>query len=36
VSLDIAVVDAGGTLAPVAGTTNDDPGFDAAFVVITP
>ena len=35
-SLDSAVMDAGGTVEPVAGTTNDDPGFDAAVVVIRP
>jgi hypothetical protein len=35
-SLDAGVVDAGGTVEPVAGTTNDDPGFDAAVVVIRP
>ena len=36
--VDVAVVavDAGGTVEPIAGTTNDDPGFDAAVVVIRP
>lgn len=36
VSLDVVAVNAGGTLEPVAGTKNDDPGFDAAFIVIRP
>lgn len=36
--MGVANVDAGGTLEPIAGTTNDDPGghFDAAVVVIHP
>jgi outer membrane protein assembly factor BamB len=36
--LDVANVDAGGTVEPIAGTTNDDPGghFDAAVIVIRP
>ena len=34
--LDIAAADAGGTVEAIAGTTNDDPGFDAAVVVIRP
>ncbi|HEU4927516.1 MAG TPA: hypothetical protein VFT24_10730 [Vicinamibacterales bacterium] len=38
VPMDVANVDAGGTLESIAGTTNDDPGghFDAAVVVIRP
>lgn len=30
------VVPAGGTTAAIAGTTNDDPGFDAAVLIIRP
>jgi DNA-binding beta-propeller fold protein YncE len=36
VSADSGVMDAGGTVAPIAGTTNDDPGFDAALLIIRP
>jgi hypothetical protein len=36
VSLAVDNVTAGGTVEPVAGTTNDDPGFDAAVIVIRP
>jgi hypothetical protein len=36
VLLDAAVVDAGGRVEPIAGTTNDDPGFDAALLIIRP
>lgn len=35
-SVESGVMDAGGTVAPIAGTTNDDPGFDAAVLVIRP
>jgi len=36
VAVAVVAVDAGGTLEPIAGTTNDDPGFDGAVVVIRP
>ena len=36
VAVDVVAVDAGGTVEPIAGTTNDDPGFDSAVVVIRP
>jgi DNA-binding beta-propeller fold protein YncE len=36
VELGVVAVDAGGTVEPIAGTTNDDPGFDGAVVVIRP
>ena len=36
ISVDSGVVDAGGVVATIAGTTNDDPGIDAAFLVIAP
>lgn len=36
VPVDMAAVAAGGTVALVAGSTNDDPGFDAAIVVLRP
>jgi hypothetical protein len=35
-AVDMTAVDAGGVVAPVAGNTNDDPGFDAAIVVLRP
>jgi hypothetical protein len=34
VSVASGVVAAGGVVEPIAGTTNDDPGFDAALLVI--
>lgn len=36
ISVDSGVTDAQGVVETVAGTTNDDPGFDAALVVIAP
>jgi len=36
VSVDSGVVPAGGAVAAIAGTTNDDSGFDAALLVIAP
>jgi hypothetical protein len=36
VSVESGVQDAGGVVEPIAGTTNDDPGFDAVLLVVTP
>ena len=36
VSVPSGVMDAGGVVEPIAGTTNDDPGVDAALLVIAP
>lgn len=36
VSVASGVMNAGGSVEPIFGTTNDDPGFDAAVLVITP
>lgn len=35
-SVESGVMDAGGIVEPIAGTTNDDPGFDAVVLVIAP
>ena len=36
VSVESGVTDAGGVVEPIAGTTDDDPGFDAALLLIRP
>jgi beta-propeller repeat-containing protein len=36
ISVESGVTDAAGVVEPIAGTTNDDPGFDAALLVIAP
>jgi uncharacterized delta-60 repeat protein len=36
ISVESGVTSAGGVVEPIAGTTNDDPGFDAALLGIAP